>query len=66
MAKLGQDRLWIARSHPREGPLLRMTARVEGAPKGKVPPLVLAHRVFVIAALGIAVFVALSIALTGV
>jgi hypothetical protein len=63
MAKLGHDPLWIARSHPRE--LLRIPARVERAPKGAVPPLALALRVFLLAALGIAVFIAVAVLLTG-
>jgi len=58
--KLGDDSAWISEGQ------LRARARAPERADRKPRPLDLARRVFLIAALGICVFVAVSIALTGV
>jgi len=64
MRRLGDRPLWITDSHLRA--LTRVPERVARRPKRPTSPLGLARRVFLLAALGIGVFVAASIALTGV
>ena len=64
MRRLGDGPAWISESHLRE--LARVPDRVERTARRAESPLGLARRVFLLAALGIGVFVAISILLTGV